>query len=118
MAMPTQLAFASRCTIAPALDPNEGWRGPLNALADRSPNLARWRSFRATGQVIPSFVLIGPRGRGVPIRLALIAGLSAEDAVATAALSKLLVELDLAPLLAQDYALFGYPQANPVARSA
>ena len=26
---------------------------------------------------------------------------------------KLLVELDIAPLLAQDFALFGYPVANP-----
>ena len=63
-------------------------------------------------------MLVGPRGQGVPIRLALIAGLSAEDAVATVALTKLLIELDLAPLLAQDYALFGYPQANPTPRAA
>lgn len=63
--------------------------------------------------MIRSYVLIGPRGQGLPIRLALIAGLSAEDAIATAALAKTLIELDLASLLAQDYALFGYPQANP-----
>ena len=117
--MPTQLASASPCTIAPALDPDQGWREPLQALADRcSPRLARWRTFRTGGQVIPSFVLVGPRGQGMPIRLALIAGLSAQDAVATAALAKLLVELDLAPLLAQDYALFSYPQANPTPRAA
>jgi hypothetical protein len=116
--MPTQLAFASPHRVAPepALDPDEGWREALNALARRSPRLAPWRSFRSGGEVVPSFVLIGPRGCGVPIRLALIAGLTAEDAVATTALAKLLVELDLAPLLAQDYAVFGYPQVNPTPR--
>jgi len=118
--MPTPLAFASPRRVAPepALDPDEGWLDPLNALADQSPRLARWRSCRAGGRLVPSFVLIGPRGRGVPIRLALLAGLTAEDAVATTAVAKLLVELALAPLLAQDYALFGYPQVNPMHRGA
>ena len=116
--MRTPLAFASPPRFALALDPDEGWLDPLNALADRSPHLARWRSFRSGGRVVPSFVLIGPRGGGMPIRLALVAGLTADDAVATTALAKLLVELALAPLLAQDYALFGYPQVNPVSRGA
>ena len=111
--MPIRLASASSCTVPPALGSDEEWLAPLNALAGRSPSLARWRSFHLDGRVVPSFVLIGPRGRDLPIRLALIAGLSAEDAGATAALATTLVELDLAPLLAQDYALFGYPQANP-----
>jgi hypothetical protein len=114
--MRTPLAFASPPRFAPAFDPDEGWRDPLHALADRSPHLVRWRSFRSGGRVVPSFVLIGPRGGGVPIRLALAAGLAADDAVATTALAKLLVELALAPLLAQDYALFGYPQVNPLPR--
>ncbi|MBV8900556.1 MAG: hypothetical protein JOY92_10660 [Verrucomicrobia bacterium] len=113
MLMPPRLASALPCTPPPALELDENALAPLNNLADRSPGLARWRSFHAGGKVIPSFVLIGPRGRDLPIRLALIAGLSAGDTVATAALAKLLIELDLASLLAQDYALFGYPQANP-----
>jgi hypothetical protein len=116
--MHTPLAFASPTRFAPALNPDEGWRDPLNALADRSPHLARWRSFRSGGRVVPSFVLVGPRGGGVPIRLALAAGLTADDVLATTALAKLLVDLALAPLLAQDYALFAYPQLNPVPRGA
>ena len=116
--MRTPLAVASPSRFAPALDPAEGWLDPLNALADQSPHLVRWRSFRSGGRVVPSFVLIGPRGPGVPIRLALAAGLTPDDAVAAAALAKLLVELALVPLLAQDYALFGYPQVNPVSRGA
>lgn len=118
MLMPTQLASGPSCTLLPALEPSESWLAPLNTLAHHSASLARWRSFRAGGKVIPSFVLIGPRGRSLPIRLALIAGLNAEDTVASAALAKLLVELDLASLLAQDYALFGYPLANPRSRGA
>ena len=113
MLMPSQLAPGSSCTLASALETDESWLAPLNALADRSPSLARWRSFYSEGKVVPSFVSIGPRGCGLPIRLALIAGLSAEDTVASVALAKLLVELDLASLLAQDYALFAYPRANP-----
>src|SRR5690348_8029626 len=118
--MRPQLSPTPPCPTAPepALDPDAGWLEPLNLLVDRSPSLARWRSFRAGEQVIPSFVLIGPRGHGVPIRLALIAGLAPEDTVATAALAKLLVDFDLAPLLAQDYALFGYPQADAKTRGA
>jgi hypothetical protein len=116
--MRTPLAFASPPRFAPALDPDAGWRDPLNTLAVRSPHLVRWRSFRSGGRVVSSFVLIGPRGNGVPIRLALAAGLTPDDAVATAALAKLLVELALGPLLAEDYALFGYPQLNPLPRGA
>jgi hypothetical protein len=43
----------------------------------------------------------------------LLAGIEPEDLLSTNAIVKLLVELDIAPLLAQDFALFGYPAANP-----
>jgi hypothetical protein len=86
---------------------------PLDMLAAGSPGLARWRSIVLDGRVIPSYVFIGPRGGNVPIRLALLGGIHAEDLLSTNAIVKLLVELDLAPLLAQDFALFAYPVANP-----
>jgi hypothetical protein len=86
---------------------------PLHALADRSPNLAKWRSVAIEGRVVPSFVLIGPRTGRVPIRLALLGGIRPSDTLSTISIAKLLVELDLAPLIAQDFALFGYPLANP-----
>ncbi len=63
--------------------------------------------------MVPSYVFIGPRGGHVPIRLALLAGIESEDLLSTNAIVKLFVELDMAPLLAQDFALFGYPVANP-----
>jgi len=94
-------------------DPVDQIWSPLNLLAWESASLAKWRSLAVEGQVVPSYVLIGPRGGHVPIRLALIAGLECEDLLSTNALVKLLVEFDIAPLLAQDFALFGYPIANP-----
>jgi hypothetical protein len=87
---------------------------PLDLLAEESASLAKWRSFAVDGRVIPSYVFIGPRGGSVPIRLALLGGIQPEDLVSTGAIVKLLVELDLAPLLAEDFALFSYPVANPV----
>jgi hypothetical protein len=92
---------------------HEIWE-PLDLLAEESAGLAKWRSFAVDGHVIPSYVFIGPRGGGVPIRLALLGRIEPEDLVSTSAIVKLLVELDLAPLLAKDFALFSYPVANPV----
>jgi hypothetical protein len=43
----------------------------------------------------------------------LLGGIRPSDVLSTISIIKLLVELDLAPLIAQDFALFGYPLANP-----
>jgi hypothetical protein len=50
--------------------------------------------------------------------LALLGCTDGKDLLSTTAIVKLFVELDLAPLLAQDFALFGYPCANPRRHSA
>jgi hypothetical protein len=92
--------------------PQQTWQS-LDMLAAESPGLARWRSIAVDGRVFPSYVFIGPRGGSVPVRLALLGGITSEDLLSTNAIVKLLVELDLAPLLAQDFALFAYPLANP-----
>jgi hypothetical protein len=86
---------------------------PLDALADQSRNLAKWRSVAVDGRVVPSYVLIGPRAGRVPIRLALIGGIRPSDVLSTISIVKVLVELDLGPLIAQDFALFAFPLANP-----
>jgi hypothetical protein len=91
---------------------DEIWE-PLDLLAEGSHGLAKWRSFAVDGHVIPSYVFIGLRGGSVPIRLALLGRIEPEDLVSTSAIIKLLVELDLSPLLARDFALFSYPVANP-----
>jgi hypothetical protein len=86
---------------------------PLDALSAQSRNLAKWHSVVVDDRIVPSYVLIGPRTGRVPIRLALLGGTRASDFLSTISIVKLLVELDLAPLIAQDFALFGYPLANP-----
>jgi hypothetical protein len=93
-------------------DPVEQIWNPLDLLLSESASLAKWRCLAIEGRVMPSYVFIGPRGGDVPIRLALLAGIESE-VLSTNAIVKLLVELDIAPLLAQDFALFGYPIANP-----
>ncbi|HTC13217.1 MAG TPA: hypothetical protein VK692_03300 [Chthoniobacterales bacterium] len=85
----------------------------LDLLTAESPGLAKWRGLAVDGQVVPSYVFIGPRGGRVPIRLALLAGIEYGEMLSTHAIIKLLLDLDLAPLLARDFALFGYPVANP-----
>ncbi|MBV9491895.1 MAG: hypothetical protein JO069_19540 [Verrucomicrobia bacterium] len=108
----TRSSAASSRSLRPVVDPDGGSFEPLNSLAGSPHRLARWRTYYSGEELVPSFVLIGPRGHGVPVRLALIAGLSVEERIGTTALAKLLVECELAPLLAQDYAVFGYPWAN------
>jgi hypothetical protein len=61
---------------------------------------------------IPKFMLLGARGGGKPIRLALFAGLDAGLPESTIALARLLLQLELNPALARDYALFAYPVVN------
>lgn len=102
---------------APHIETGDDLVGIFNALESligKSSNLARWKTMHIANQALPSFVLIGPRGGGVPIRLALAGGLRPDETLSSKAIAKLLVELELAPLLAQDFALFGYPVANPV----
>jgi hypothetical protein len=94
-------------------DPAQQIWTPLELLAAESAGLAKWRSLAFEERVVPSYVFIGPRSGQVPIRLALLGGIEPGDQVGTNAIVKLLVELNLAPLLAQDFALFGYPVANP-----
>jgi hypothetical protein len=85
----------------------------LDMLAAESPSLAKWRSIAVDGRMFPSYVFVGPRGGNVPTRLALLGRIDSEDLLSTDVIVKLLVEFDLAPLLAQDFALFAYPAANP-----
>jgi hypothetical protein len=85
----------------------------LDTLAAQSPNLAKWRVLAADGRIVSSYVLIGPRTEAVPIRLGLIGGIRISDFLSTISIAKVLVELDLAPLAARDFALFAYPVANP-----
>ncbi len=85
----------------------------LELLSSAPGSLARWRTLQLRYHSVPSFVLIGPRSRRIPLRLALVGGLRSSDVVSSTAVAKFLVELDLASLFARDYAVFSYPLANP-----
>lgn len=59
------------------------------------------------------FLLLGNRAGGVPLRVALFAGLDAGRLETVAATANLLLRFTLSPKLAEDYALFIYPIVNP-----
>lgn len=61
---------------------------------------------------LPKFLLLGERGGGVPIKLGLYAGLDAGQVDTVIAAVRLLLQLELMPHLAKDYAIFGYPIVN------
>src|SRR5689334_2900630 len=61
---------------------------------------------------IPKLLLLGARGGGTPIRIAIFAGLDAGHLETVAAAARLLLQLELNPALARDYALFAYPIVN------
>jgi len=62
---------------------------------------------------IPRFMLLGQRGGGKPIRIALLAGIEDGGAMdGMAAITRLLVQGELNPALVRDYALFAYPVVN------
>jgi hypothetical protein len=61
---------------------------------------------------IPKFMLLGARGGGKPIRISLFGGLDAGRTESVAAIARLLLQWELQPALARDYALFAYPLVN------
>jgi len=62
---------------------------------------------------IPKFMLLGQRGGGKPIRIALFGGIDDHGSLdGIAAISRLLVEAEMQPALVRDYALFAYPLVN------
>ena len=88
---------------------------PLVECAKESASLmasTRTVSIGETLHDLPQFLLLGARGGGVPIRIGLFAGFDAEQLETTVALSRLLLQLELCPELAQDYAIFAYPIVN------
>jgi murein peptide amidase A len=88
---------------------------PLYEVAQHSPSLLASRHHlpvREKVYDIPKFLLLGQRGGGRPIRLAFFAGLDAGSLVSTAALARLLLQYELSPALARDFALFAYPVVN------
>jgi hypothetical protein len=66
-----------------------------------------------TRHEITKFLVLGKRAGGTPIRLSLFAGLEPGRIETVAAAVKLLTLLTISPVLAADYAVFGYPCVDP-----
>jgi len=79
----------------------------INLLAE-SKNILAFPTSLPDAEIAPGLVVVGQRQEPLPVRLVIFAGGEEEDSVGSLALLKLLVDLDLAPLLAHDYALFCY----------
>jgi hypothetical protein len=84
-----------------------GLNPSLNLLAESKNILALPTSTRSK-ESAAGLVFVGQRQEQVPVRLVILAENEEVDEVGSLALLKLLVDLDLAPLLAHDYALFCY----------
>ncbi len=61
---------------------------------------------------LPKLLLLGERGGGVPIRVGIFAGMDAGRLETVAATVRLLLQMELSPALARDYAIFAYPLVN------
>ena len=81
---------------------------PLENLSSYPSHLVRWRECADSKYKLTSYVFIGQRTNNLPVRMAFVAGLRSHDGLAQRALAKLLVELEVAPLVGRDYALFSY----------
>jgi hypothetical protein len=93
----------------------EAFLEPVFDCARESASLLASRVALSIGDVLyelPKFLLLGERGSGVPIRLGLYAGLAADQLDTVIAASRLLLQLELSPILAQDYAVFACPVVN------
>ena len=81
---------------------------PLESISSYPSHLVRWRECADSKYKLTSYVFIGQRTNNLPVRMAFVAGLRSHDDLAQRALAKLLVELEVAPLVGRDYALFSY----------
>jgi hypothetical protein len=81
---------------------------PLESISSYPSHLVRWRECADSKYNLTSYVFIGQRTNNLPVRMAFVAGLRSHDDLAQRALAKLLVELEVAPLVGRDYALFSY----------
>ncbi len=113
LSMPALLAISqNQNAVRPAVD---GLLDPLFDLSALSESLSGSRHrvvLERQPLEIPKFMLLGARGGGKPIRISLFGGLDAGRTESVAAIARLLLQWELQPALARDYALFAYPVVN------
>ncbi len=88
---------------------------PLDEIANRSQSFLRKPLGRhADGtDVLPRYLLLGPRGGGDYIRLGIFATIHGDEPEGALALTRFASLLEKQPELAEGYALFIYPVCNP-----
>jgi hypothetical protein len=117
-------ALALRASESPAPEPQvppatratvDALLAPVFAAAqDSSSLIASRHPVKVHGEEheIPKFLLLGSRGGGKPIRIALFAGFEPGNGDTVSALTRLLLDLKQSPAQTRDYALLAYPVVN------
>jgi hypothetical protein len=80
-----------------------------------SPSMLAHRQAVAIGEEtyeLPRMLFLGQRGGGVPIRVGIFAGFDAGRLETVAAIARLLLQFELSPAAAREYAIFAYPIVN------
>src|SRR5258708_36930818 len=85
---------------------------PLESISSYPSHLVRWRECADSKFKLSSYVFIGQRTTNLPVRMAFVAGLRSHDDSAQRGLAELFVELEGAPVVGSDYALFLYAGAR------
>src|ERR1700756_798185 len=81
---------------------------PLESISSYPSHLVRWRECADSRHKLSSYVFIGQRTNNLPVRMAFVAGVRSHGGLAQQAFAKLLVEVEVAPLVGRDCALFSY----------
>ena len=99
-------SFATAASLNPSIN-----------LLSESKNILALPTRARTEEDVPGLVFVGDRQEQIPVRLVIFAEGGKGNSVGNQALLKLLVDLNLAPLLAHDYALFCYLSFPQVAKT-
>jgi murein peptide amidase A len=90
---------------------------PLDLLSERSRHIVGRSSGKydtnGRGICLPRYLFVGPKGGGDVLRLGIFATLHGDEPEGALALIRFLELLERTPDIAQGYALFIYPVANP-----
>src|ERR1700741_2992620 len=81
---------------------------PLESISSYPSHLVWWRECADSRYKLSSYVFIGQRTNNLPVRMAFVAGLGSHYGLGQQTVSKLLVKLEVAPLVGRDSALFSY----------
>jgi protein MpaA len=117
--MPTLLKQSKAPVSAPSINRRSivDLLRPVEQIATHSPNLIvnRGAKFEVNGEryEIPSYLFVGPKGGGAPIRIGIFASIHGNEPDGAHAIVRLIKSLDKNPEFATGYCLSLYPVCNP-----